>query len=57
VKVTLGSSTHAKWFSKQKQFVVGLLGRAFKMVKHGIYFFVMALLVAELFKICFVQII
>ena len=33
------------------KFFISLLGRAFKVMKNGIYFNAIALLVAELFKI------
>ena len=34
-----------------RNFFISLLERAFKMMKNGVYFIVIALLVAELFKI------
>ena len=33
------------------QFFINLLGRAFRAMKNGVYFIVIAVLVAELFKI------
>ena len=32
-------------------FIINLLGRAFKVMKNGVYFIIIAFLVAELFKI------
>ena len=34
-----------------RNFLISLFERAFKMMKNGVYFIVIALLVAELFKI------
>ena len=33
------------------KFFIDLLGRAFKVMKNGVYFIVIAFLVAELFKV------
>ena len=33
------------------KYFISLLGRAFKVIKNGVYFIVIAFLVAELFKI------
>ena len=34
-----------------RNFFIDLLGRAFKVMKNGVYFIVIAFLVAELFKV------
>ena len=36
---------------RDTKFFISLLGRAFKMMKNGVYFIVIAVLVAKLFKI------
>ena len=38
-------------YNYEKKFFIILFERAFKMIKNGVYFIVIALLVAELFKI------
>ena len=38
-------------FVFQSEFFISLIERAFKMMKNGVYFNVIALLLAELFKI------
>ena len=46
VNVYIPSSVYDRKF-----FLISLFERAFKMMKNGVYFIVIALLVAELFKI------
>ena len=45
------SREHCPWCSAyDTKFFINLFERAFKMMKNGVYFIVIALLVAELFK-------
>ena len=51
LSIWLTRETQSSWSAYDTNFFISLFERAFKMMKNGVYFIVIALLVAELFKI------